>query len=318
MPLSWDSEVLDGAVLFAAKRSEPLPEIERGDWKALRTFGDASSTDLELALSPCSSIARQDFSVPSYDGTEILVRWYSDPENDRGCGAALYLHGGGMIMGSVEKSDRSIAGYVERSGVPMLAVDYRLAPEHPHPTPVEDCLAALAWLHDNVKRLGIDHERLAVMGESAGGGLAAATSFAARDRDLPVAQQILIYPMLDDRTVTVDPQLVDFAVWTYDNNYTGWHALLGGNLGGPNVTPYAAPARATDFANLPDTYIEVGELDIFRDESIEFARRLLAAGCSVDLHVHRGCPHGFDRIAPGAGVSLQAGRDRTAALRRVS
>src|SRR5262249_8324626 len=148
--------------------------------------------------------------------------------------------------------------------------------------------------------------RIVVMGDSGGGGLAAAATLMARDRGVAVARQILVYPMLDDRTTVPDPELVPFAGWSYDDNYTGWHALLGDAIGTDDVDPYAAPARATDLGGLPPTYIEVGELDIFRDESIEYARRLSNAGTSVELHVHPGCAHGFDRMNPDADVVRRA------------
>jgi len=202
------------------------------------------------------------------------------------------------------------------SGVPMLVVDYRVAPEHPHPTPVEDCYAALRWLTENASALGVDPTRIAVMGDSAGGGLAAGVSLLARDRGgPPIAQQLLIYPMLDDRTRTPDPQLVPFLTWTYDDNVTGWAALLGDSAGIDAVSPYAAPARATDVSGLPDTYIDVGELDIFRDEDIAYARRLSDAGVPTELHLHPGCPHAFEALARGADIAQRAIGDRVRRLR---
>ncbi len=194
--------------------------------------------------------------------------------------------------------DTAVRDYVATSGVPMLVVDYRVAPEHPHPTPVEDCYAALVWLAENAGELGVDPARIAVMGDSAGGGLAAGVCLLARDRGGPaVAQQLLIYPMLDDRPATPDPQLLPFLTWTYDDNVTGWGALLGEGAGTDAVSPYAAPARADDLAGLPDTYIDVGDLDIFRDEDITYARRLADAGVPTELHVYPGCPHAFEALA---------------------
>jgi acetyl esterase/lipase len=180
--------------------------------------------------------------------------------------------------------------------------------------PVEDSYAGLAWLASNARDLGVDPARIAVMGDSAGGGLAAGAALLARDRGTPVARQILIYPMLDDRTTVPDPALVPYAGWSYDDNYTGWHALLGDAIGGPGVPEAAAPARARDLAGLPPAYIEVGELDIFRDEAIEYARRLSAVGVSAELHVHPGCPHGFDRVAPAADVVRRSRADRIRVL----
>ena len=198
----------------------------------------------------------------------------------------------------------------------MLVVDYRVAPEFPHPVPVEDCYAALVWLASHGTSLGVDSERLAVMGDSAGGGLAAGVSLLARDRGGPrVAQQLLIYPMLDDRTAMPDAKLLPFATWTYDDNVTGWQALLGGQAGTGETSPYAAPARSADLANLPDTYIDVGDIDIFRDESIAFARRLVDAGIPTELHLYQGCPHAFEWMAPNAQVSQRALGDRIRRLR---
>jgi acetyl esterase/lipase len=226
-----------------------------------------------------------------------------------------------MIMGLEQLGhiyDIVVRDYVAISGVPMLVVDYRVAPEHPHPTPVEDCYAALRWLAERAAALGVDPARLAVMGDSAGGGLAAGVSLLARDRRGPtLAQQLLIYPMLDDRTTTPDPQLASlpFLIWTYDDNVTGWAALLGDSAGTGAVSPYAAPARADDLTGLPDAYIDVGDLDIFRDEDVTYARRLADAGIPTELHVHPGCPHGFETLASGADVSRRAIGDRIRRLR---
>jgi acetyl esterase/lipase len=212
--------------------------------------------------------------------------------------------------------DLAVRDYVAKSGVPMLMVDYRIAPEHPHPVPVEDCYAALRWLADNAPTLGVDPGRIAVIGDSAGGGLAAGVSLLARDRGGPsIAQQLLIYPMLDDRPHRVDPQLAPFLTWSYDDNVTGWTALLGESVGGDAVSPYAAPARATDLTNLPATYLDVGDLDIFRDEDIVFARRLSDAGVPTELHLHPGCPHAFEALARNADVSQRAIADRIRRLR---
>jgi acetyl esterase/lipase len=210
----------------------------------------------------------------------------------------------------------AVRDYVATSGVPMLVVDYRIAPQHPHPTPVEDCYAALRWLADNAAKLGVDPSRIGVMGDSAGGGLAAGVSLLARDRGgPPIAQQLLVYPMLDDRSHTPDPQLLPFLTWTYDDNVTGWAALLGDSAGTDAVSPYAAPARVTDVSGLPDTYIDVGDLDIFRDEDIAYARRLSDAGVPTELHLHPGCPHAFEALARGADISQRAIGDRVRRLR---
>ena len=318
MSFALDPALLQ-AVLAAGISMDHLPPMPsaRGDWRGLRAFSDAAVASLEDSLPEHESVTRTDFMASSHDGTPVLVRWYTAPgHNPGGAGpAVVYLHGGGMIAGSVQLYDRLVAAYVADSGIPMLSVDYRRAPEHPHPTPGEDCYAALSWLASNSDRLGIEPARIAVMGDSAGGGLAAATALLARERSLPLAKQILICPMLDDRTTTPDPALVPFAAWTYDNNYTGWHALLGNSIGTEDVPPTAAPARATDWSGLAGAYIEVGELDILRAESVDYARHLAAAGTSAELHVHPGCPHGFDRAGLTVDVAKRSRADRLRVLR---
>jgi acetyl esterase/lipase len=196
----------------------------------------------------------------------------------------------------------------------MLSVDYRLAPEHPHPIPVEDAYTGLLWLVEHAAELGVDPARIAVMGDSAGGGLAAAVAILSRDRGGPaIARQILLYPMLDDRT-TPDSHIAPFAGWTYDDNATGWQALLGDRAGGPDVDAAAAPARTTDATGLPPAYIEVGQLDVFRDEDVHYALTLSRAGVPVELHLHPGVPHEYDALAPDADVSRRARADRLRVL----
>jgi acetyl esterase/lipase len=183
-------------------------------------------------------------------------------------------------------------------------MDYRLAPEFHDTTPAEDAFTATRWLFEHADQQGVDPTRIALMGDSGGGGVAAGAAILARDHGVQLARQILIYPMLDDRNTTPDPALAPTATWTYDNNFTGWHALLGGAIGGSSVSHVAAPARLHDFAGLAAAYIEVGELDIFRDESIDYARRLIAAGVSCELHVVPGAPHAHDLI----GMPFAIGR----------
>jgi acetyl esterase/lipase len=256
-------------------------------------------------------------SLVTADGARLALCWYTPTDTEFTGGAALYLHGGGMIFSLAETGmfyDWVARYYVANTGVPMLTVDYRVAPEYPHPTPVEDCYAALTWLHDRADTLGVDRTRLAVAGDSAGGGLAAGVSLMARDRGGPgLALQLLIYPMLDDRTRTPATELdPEYLGWSYDDNITGWGALLGATR---KISPYAAPARATDLSGLPPTYIDTGDLDIFRDEDVDYARRLSSAGVPTELHVYPGCPHGFETIAPDAEVSQRATANRMHRLR---
>jgi acetyl esterase/lipase len=269
------------------------------------------------ALDAVPGIDHTDVVTTTGDGAELTLSWYRDPTVEPRGSAVLYLHGGGFIVPLLPSHDPMMRAYTKATGVPMLLVDYRVAPEHPHPTPAEDCYVALRWLADNAEEFCVDPGRIAVMGESAGGGLAAAVALMARDRGGPaLAQQLLIYAMLDDRTVGPDPLLPpEYRVFGYDDNLTGWGALLGSDRAGQNVSPYAAPARATDLSGLPDAYIDVGVLDILRDENIDYARRLLAAGVSTELHVLPGLPHGFEMVAPHAEATGRVMADR---LRRLT
>jgi acetyl esterase/lipase len=230
--------------------------------------------------------------------------------------AVLNIHGGGMILGDTGTFEPATKANVAATGIPHFSPDYRLAPEDRHPTPVEDCYAALIWLHSEAENLGIDKSRIAVAGVSAGGGLAAAVALMARDRGLkpPLAKQILLEPMLDDRNVDEDPDLAPFITWSWDDNSTGWTALLGDELGTSQVSAYAAPARAEDLSGLPSTYIDVGNLDIFAKEGELYAQKLKEAGVKVEWHLHPGVPHAFELSGHGSEILRKATKYRQAAL----
>ena len=307
MAFTYDPEFAH--LIAAAPELFDVEEAAPGDWHALREMGNTSLAAMASFLPDVAGITRTDLQIPGYQDADLAARLYQR-DDAQSQAALVYVHGGGMVLGSVEVYDKAVAGYVAETGVPMLSVDYRLAPEYPHPVPVEDCFAALRWLHSRAGDYGIDTLRVGVMGDSAGGGLAAATAILARDRGVPVARQILVYPMLDDRTVAPDPELASFATWSYDANRTGWDALLGERRGTDDVPAAAAPARAADLAGLAPAYIEVGGLDIFRAEDVEYARRLGSAGVTTELHVHPGLPHGFDVIAAGISAAQRSRADR--------
>jgi len=230
----------------------------------------------------------------------------------------LWMHGGGYIMGSPEQEDLMVKHMVSAIGCVAVSVDYRLAPETRHPGPVEDCYAALKWLHTHASELGVDPTRIAIAGSSAGGGLAAALGLLARDRgEIPLAFQLLIAPMLDDRTCTLaepHPYTGEF-IWTRENNRFGWTSLLGQEPGLADVSPYAAAARAEHLEGLPPTFINVGALDLFLEEDLEYARRLTRAGVPTEFHIYPGAYHGF-RMVADAQVTQTAARDQLAALKR--
>jgi acetyl esterase/lipase len=267
-------------------------------------------------LTPASAgVTTTSFFTPVSDGGgEIELRWYTTTSAAPGP-AVVYAHGGGMIGGSLDLYDKVVSWYVAQTGVPFLSVDYRLAPEATSSTSLaEDVFTGLTWLTAHAAGLGADPARIAVMGDSGGGGPTAGAAILARERNVPLARQILVYPMLDDRNTAPGAIPAEVITWTYDNNYTGWYALLGDEIGGDKVSPVAAPGRLTDFTGLAPAYIDVGDLDIFRDESIAYAAGLAKAGVPVELHVHPGAPHGFERFVPDAGVARRAMADRVRAV----
>ncbi len=233
--------------------------------------------------------------------------------------ALYYMHGGGMISGDARKGLADMVRLASTVGAAVVSVEYRLAPETPHPGPVEDCFSGLTWVYAHGSELGIDPHRLIVGGKSAGGGLAAATTLLARDRGGPeVIGQLLLCPMLDDRNDSLSAvQMEGQGVWDRADNLTGWTALLGSSRGRDDVSPYAAPARAVDLSGLPPTFIEVGSAETFRDENVRFASRIWQAGGPCELHVWPGGFHGFDSVAPEATLSKDAVVARRQWLKRV-
>ena len=314
MSFFLDPEVAAATIRFFGEPVEFSP-IPVGDIGNRRNLLEAVHAKIDVAQPVPTDVAIKDFETTTGDGATLLLRWYSKEGPNPGS-AVLFLHGGGMILSSVALYDGTVARYVSSSGVPFLSVEYRLAPVFPHPTPVEDAFAGLTWLAEHAGELGVDPIRIAVMGDSGGGGIAAGLALLARDRGGPsIARQILLYPMLDDRTTTPDPALAGLTTWSYEDNATGWQALLGEACGGSNVSPYAAPARMMSAKDMPPLYMEALELDIFRDEDIEFARRTAAAGISTELHVHPAVPHAFETVAFGTAVARRMAADRIRVLR---
>jgi acetyl esterase/lipase len=305
---------------------EPLESMERLGFHA-RTLEEligqrtaaVGMYDTLLGSPPSDgSIARLDLVAPAAAGhPAVPVRLYR-PTDRRGPLPCIYwIHGGGLVVGSVAQDDRHCERYVRDVGCAVVSVEYRLAPEHPYPAAIDDCYAGLSWLAEHARELGIDPRRIAIAGSSAGGGLAAATALVARDRGSPrLAFQLLVRPMLDDRNQTSSSrEFTAIPGWSREMNAAGWSAYLGAAAGSDSVSPYAAPARADDLAGLPPTMIQVGELEVFRDESIDYARRLLDAGVSTELHVYPGVFHGWDGMVPDATVSRRSIAERMAALR---
>ncbi|GLZ03080.1 esterase [Actinomadura sp. NBRC 104412] len=231
-----------------------------------------------------------------------------------------YTHGGGMIIGDNRTGvSEPLDWSQELGGLAVVSVEYRLAPEHPHPAPIEDCYAGLVWTAGHAAELGLDPGQIILAGQSAGGGLAAALALLARDRGGPaLAGQMLLCPMLDDRNDSPSGhQMAGLGVWDRTSNHTGWSALLGEAAGGPGVSPYAAPARAEDLSGLPPAFIDVGSAETFRDEDVAYACRIWQAGGQAELHVWPGGFHGFDMFVPHARISRDAREARLRWLRRL-
>jgi acetyl esterase/lipase len=269
--------------------------------------------------SPPDDVAIEERSIPGPAGApDVKIVIFAPKSATAAKPAYLHIHGGGYVMGAPNPADPELWTVAREIGCTVVSVDYRLAPETRHPGPVEDCYAALEWLHTNAAGLGVDPARIAIGGESAGGGLTAALALLARDRGaIPVVFQLLIYPMIDDRTVTraePHPFTGEF-VWTADSNRFGWQALLGQEPGSEGISPYAAAARAESLAGLPPAFISVGALDLFLDENIDYAKRLLHAGVPTEFHIYPGAYHGF-RMAAEADITKRYQRDWMDALKR--
>jgi acetyl esterase/lipase len=234
-------------------------------------------------------------------------------------GGILHTHGGGYVLGAAKSAIGSLQQIAAELDCAIVTVDYRLAPETRWAGSVEDNYAGLRWLHEHADEIGVDRSRLAVMGESAGGGHAALLAIAARDRgEVPLAFQCLVYPMLDDRTGSTRqvPETVGTLLWTAESNRFGWRSFLGEEPGGPSVAVAAVPARVENLAGLPPAWIGVGSIDLFVEEDIDYTRRLIAAGVGAELLVVPGAFHGFDLIAADTSVAKRFNAAKLEALRR--
>lgn len=313
MPFKQDPEVEAAlAPRMALMATMTPPPV--GDVNTRRGFVRALQSTAGNNLPHFPDVSMRELHTKAEDGTDILMHWFQ--KNDTAPkSSVLYIHGGGFIASDIGLYDPFLARYVSQSSVPFLSVEFRYAPEFPYPTSVQDCYSGLQYLHDHASELGIDASRIAIMGDSGGGGLAAMLAHYAKEKGGPsIAKQILIYPMLDDRNLEPDPHLLPFVTWDYNSNRTGWGAYLGDRLGADDLPPHASPGRMTDASGLPPLYIETGELDIFRDEIVEYAMKHWKAGISTELHVHPGCVHAFEVMAPTAEVTKRSQEDRLRVL----
>jgi acetyl esterase/lipase len=219
----------------------------------------------------------------------------------------LWLHGGGYAIGKPEQAKIWAKRFIEASNCVVIAPEYRLSLEAPYPAALEDSYEALLWIKNHAKELGIRENQIMVGGDSAGGGLTAALTLFARDkREVNISFQMPIYPMLDDRMKSKSAKDNNAPVWNSKSNLNSWKLYLGNIFGADNIPVYAAPARATDYGKLPPTVTFVGELEPFRDETIQYVENLRNAGVPVDFRIFKGCYHGFDQVCPKAEISKKA------------
>ena len=306
----YDPEVFAIASLF--------PDVDVADHFAARAAYDAALAEAAKMSGVTSDprVDEQDRLIPGPDGApEFRLHIYTPKGDAKNRPAFLSIHGGAFILGVPEFEHPRCLKLAVEHGAVVVGVDYRLAPEDPFPAGVEDCYAALLWMHANADMLGIDPTRIVIGGSSAGGGLSAAVAQMARDRNGPkLALQMLFYPVLDDRCETASMLGAETTfIWNKPHTLNMWDHYLGKDRGPAH--PYAAPARASDLAGLAPAYITTCEQDPLRDEAFFYAMRLMEAGVPVELHNYAGTPHGFDLMAPSV-ISDRSMDDLSAAFAR--
>jgi acetyl esterase/lipase len=307
--------LVDPQLLLALER---MPSFE----VTAATLNDqrASIAQLKVPAPPAPETTVEERFIPRADGTSVRILVYAPKTHSR-AGCLLWVHGGGMVKGTPDGNEPQSRYLAQTAGCVVVAVNYRLAPEHPYPAALEDCYAALRWMHAAAEELQFPRERIAVAGESGGGCLAAGLSLLARDRgEFSLSAQFLMNPMLDDRTGTtseLDP-IMPYAgefVWTKASNHFAWGAVLG-QPGGSSVDIYAAPGRAQNLADLPPTSIFIGDLDLLIGENFRYARTLIQGGVQTEFHTYPGAYHGFISFAQEADVSKRAFQDFSNAIER--
>jgi acetyl esterase/lipase len=241
------------------------------------------------------------------DGSKLRICIFRPLESAGNLPGLLWLHGGGYALGAPEQAARMAKRFIEASHCIVVSPDYRLSIEAPYPAALNDCYETLLWMKSHANELGIRNNQLMVGGDSAGGGLAAALALDARDKgEVALAFQMPLYPMLDDRTTTKSAKATSAPVWNATSNGNAWRLYLGDLFGTSDVPYYAAPARADDYSNLPPAATFVGELDLFKQETIRYVENLRKAGVSVDFEIYEGCYHAFEQICPKAEISKKA------------
>jgi acetyl esterase/lipase len=314
--MQLDPEIAAALASDALREHAKFPDLDSHDTiLAVRRKRDPAS-EAALRLVDRTGVSTTTVRVPGVKGGPDLELRVHRSESARDNLPCLYfIHGGGMVIGASRFDDGRLLPLVRRFGCAATSIEYRLAPEVQAPHLAEDCFAGLRWLSGNAKTVGVDPKRIILGGVSGGGGLAASTAIMARDRGVELLLQWLIYPQLDDRHITPSSR-VDWPTWPNRVSTGAWKAVLGDRYGTDRVTPYDAAARLEDMRGLAPAFIDVGDMEVFRDECIDYATRLIAAGVPTEFHLYPGCCHGFDAFVPDAKVSKTALATRNAALAR--
>ncbi len=296
-----------------------MPPMSFDDLPAARAASKQMMAAMKTQMPDIPGVITEDRRIPGLQGSpDVAVRIYR-PEIQPGLlPALLWIHGGGYMLGDIDQEDFTAKQFTLAGECVVVSVEYRLAPEHPYPAPLEDCYAALKWLSAHANELGIDRSRIAIGGASAGGGLAAGLAILTRDRaEVKTIYQLLVYPMINDCNIApASDTLPETLFWTRENNLIGWRSYLGCEPGSDDISCYAAAFRATNLEGLPPAYITVGDLDLFALEDIEYSWRLIEAGVPAELHVYPGGCHAFDMLVPNSNLSKRFVSDIHRALKR--
>jgi acetyl esterase/lipase len=286
-----------------------------GGFNAIADIEQRRAVVSQLLVEPelDSRVTMENRMIPGPTG-EQMIRIYRPKAAQGAMPGLINVHGGGMILGSVQGDAATAQMLSAETGAVVVSVDYRKAPEHPYPAALNDCYSASQWVFDNAQELGIDPSNIGIYGGSAGGGLILGVCLMARDKgSMSFSYMMPIYPMIDDRNETASTHdVTEVGIWDRSGNIEAWELYLGGNP----ADGYAAPARAEDLSNLPRAYIDVGEMDAFRDEDAAFAVRLAHSGVPCEFRIYPGAYHASEVFAPEAELSKRIWSGRIDALKR--
>ena len=298
-----DPDLTDGLQQLASLMGDGPGLIE--DLPGTRAASATRDAQLVAALEVPETLVQEVLQAPSSEGHAIDLRVFRPQQADKPAPLFFWIHGGGYVMGTAQQGDMFTLNAAQGLGCFAASVEYRLSPETAYPGPLEDCYQGLKYLYDNADTLGIDRTKIIIGGVSAGGGLAAGLALLVRDRgEMRLLGQVLLYPMIDDTNIAPpSDNAPDTLVWSRSFNAFGWQSYLGDLYGADDIPIYAAPARADDLSGLPPCYMPVGDLDLFLDENILYARKLTQAGVPLHFHIVPGAYHGFNGFAADAPVS---------------